>query len=327
MEKAVSSIHRISVVIPVYQGEKTLPMLLRELLPITKETVSHAKNHFLVTEIVLVHDCGPDDSGATIQALAEANSCIKPVWLSKNFGQHPATLAGMASSTGDWVVTMDEDGQQNPADIGLLLDTAMSEGAQLVYAKPSNPPPHGFLRNFLSKGAKKTATFLLGNQEIGHFNSFRLVRGDIARSLAAYCGNGVFLDVALFWITARISRSPVFLRKEQDRPSGYSFRKLFGHFWQLLLTSGTRPLRLITFMGFGSLILAILISVYAVWVKFYLAGSVQGWASIVIVVAFFSGCILMSLGVIAEYMAVTMSIVMGKPLYVVATRPTPSRKG
>jgi len=317
--------HRLSVVIPVYQGEKTLHSLIAELAPFTKETVSKGGNHFLITEIVLVHDCGPDNSGATIKTLADAHPFVKPVWLSKNFGQHPATLAGMASSTGDWVVTMDEDGQQNPSDISLLLDTATREGAQLVYGRPSNPPPHGLIRNTLSKGAKKAATFLLGNREIGHFNSFRLLRGDIARSLAAYCGNGVFLDVALFWITARVSRCSVFLRREQDRPSGYSFRKLFGHFWQLLLTSGTRPLRLITFMGFGSLILAVFIAVYAVWVKFFLAIPVQGWASIVIVVAFFSGCILMSLGVIAEYMAVTMSIVMGKPLYVVTTHPTSPR--
>ncbi len=317
---------RISVVIPVYQGEKSLPLLLCEITPLTNETVSASGHRFIVTDIVLVHDCGPDDSGTTIKALAEAHPFVRPVWLSKNFGQHPATLAGMASSTGDWVVTMDEDGQQNPADIGTLLDTAMKEGAQLVYAKPSNPPPHGVIRNTLSKGAKKVATFLLGNREIGHFNSFRLVRGDIARSLAAYCGNGVFLDVALFWITARVSRSPVLLRREQDRPSGYSFRKLFAHFWQLLLTSGTRPLRLITLMGFGSLILAIFIAGYAVYAKFWLAVPVQGWASIVIVVAFFSGCILMSLGVIAEYMAVTMSIVMGRPLYVVSTRPTPPRR-
>lgn len=314
--------YRISIVIPVYQGEKTLAELVKEITPFTKETVSKDGHSFLVTDIVLVHDCGPDDSGKTIKALAEAHSFVKPVWLSKNFGQHPATLAGMASSTGDWVVTMDEDGQQNPTDISLLLDTALREGAQLVYAKPANAAPHGLIRNLLSMGAKRIATFLLGNREIGHFNSFRLLRGDIARSLAAYCGNGVFLDVALFWITARVSRCSVVLRREQDRPSGYSFKKLFGHFWQLLLTSGTRPLRLITIMGFGSLVLAVLITAYALYVKFYLSVPVQGWASIVIVVAFFSGCILTALGVIAEYMAVTMSIVMGKPLYVVTTKPT-----
>ena len=321
-----STPYRISVVIPVYQGEQSLPTLLEELKPLATETVSRAGNRFLVTEVVLVHDCGPDDSGKTIQALADAHPFVRPVWLSKNFGQHPATLAGMASSTGDWVVTMDEDGQQNPADVGPLLDTAIEEGAQLVYAQPADPPPHGVFRNALSRGAKKAATFLLDNNEIGHFNSFRLLRGDIARSLAAYCGNGVYLDVALFWMTARVSRCKVGLRRGLERPSGYSLRKLFRHFWTLLLTSGTRPLRLITVMGFSSLILAVLIAAYAVWVKFYRGTPVEGWASIVIVVAFFSGCILMSLGVIAEYMVVTMSIVMGKPLYVVASRPTPPRR-
>ncbi len=320
------TLERISVVIPVYQGEKTLPTVVQELQRFTEEKTTPAGHRYKVIEVILVHDCGPDDSGATIARLAKAHPFVRPVWLSRNYGQHPATLAGMASSTGDWVVTMDEDSQQNPADIARMLDTAFTDGAQLVYAKPTNPPPHGMLRNFLSRTAKRVATMLIGNKNITKFNSFRLVTGEIARSLAAYCGNGVFLDVALFWITERITVCPVMLRKEQKRVSGYTFKRLLRHFWQLLLTSGTRPLRFITVMGFGSLILAVLITAYAVYVKFWLQVQVQGWSSIVIVVAFFSGCILMSLGIIAEYMAVTMSIAMGRPLYVVATRPTPPRQ-
>jgi glycosyltransferase involved in cell wall biosynthesis len=326
MSPSEHALHRLSIVIPVYRGEKTLPVLMDELKVYTDEKKTPSGHSYKVIEIILVHDCGPDDSGGTIERLAKAYSFVRPVWLSRNFGQHPATLAGMASSTGDWVVTMDEDSQQNPADIAKMLDTAVNAGAQLVYAKPMNPPPHGPIRNFFSRTAKKIATFLIGNKEIGNFNSFRLLTGEIARSLAAYCANGVFLDVALFWMTDRMTVCPLMLREEQDRPSGYSFKKLFGHFWKLLLTSGTRPLRLITILGFCSLILAILITAYAVYVKFWLQIQVQGWSSIVIVVAFFSGCILMSLGIIAEYMAVTMSIAMGRPLYVVATRPTPPRK-
>ena len=112
------------------------------------------------------------------------------------------------------------------------------------------------------------------------------------------------------------------LRNEMDRPSGYSYIKLLGHFWHLLLTSGTRPLRLITLMGFGSMVLAGAIAGYALYAKFHSEVPVRGWTSLVIVVAFFSGSILTALGVIAEYLAVTMSIVMGKPLYVVGTKPT-----
>jgi undecaprenyl-phosphate 4-deoxy-4-formamido-L-arabinose transferase len=231
-------------------------------------------------------------------------------------------MAGMASATGDWVVTLDEDGQQDPADICRMLDTALNESLQLVYAKPTNLPSHGWLRNTLSRTAKKITIKLLNNSPMGKFNSYRLIDGEIARTLAAYCGSGVYLDVGLYWMVGRIGHCSLELRNEMDRPSGYSYSKLFGHFWNLILTTGTRPLRIITVMGFCSVILSIIITAYALYGKFFLDTPVQGWASLLIVVAFFSGATLTSLGVIAEYLAVTMGIVMGKPLYVVSTKPT-----
>ena len=313
---------RVSIVIPVYRGERSLPVLIGEIAPMTLEQTTPKGNHFVVSEVLLVHDCGPDRSDITLENLGARHSFVRPVWLSRNYGQHAATLAGMASATGDWVATLDEDGQQDPSDIGHMLDAALADSLQLVYAQPINPPPHGWLRNTLSRTAKFIAARLLKDSEVGRFNSFRLVDGEIARTLAAYCGNGVYLDVGLFWITARIGHAPVRLRSEMGRPSGYSYLKLLGHFWNLILTTGTRPLRLITLLGFGSMVLAIAIAGYAIYGKLFGNVPVQGWASLLIVVAFFSGCILTALGVIAEYLAVTMAIVMGKPLYVVGSRPT-----
>ncbi len=313
--------HRVSVVIPVYCGEKTLPILIEEIVPLTSVQTTPNGVAYIVGEVILVHDCGPDRSDMVLESLSKKFEFVRPVWLSKNYGQHPATMAGMASATGDWVVTIDEDCQQDPADIGLMLDCAINSSFQLVYAQPINPPPHGWLRNILSKTAKKITAMLLV-KKIGKFNSFRLVDGDIARTLAAYCGSGVYLDVGLFWIAGRTGHCPLRLRTELDRPSGYSYFKLFGHFWTLILTTGTRPLRLITIMGLCSLAIAIIISGYAIYGKFFNNDPVQGWASLLIVVSFFSGATLTSLGVIAEYLAVTMGIVMGKPLYVVANKPT-----
>jgi undecaprenyl-phosphate 4-deoxy-4-formamido-L-arabinose transferase len=203
-----------------------------------------------------------------------------------------------------------------------MLDVAIRNSLQLVYVKPVNPPPHGLLRNFFSRCAKKLSRGLLGNRTLGSFNSFRLIDGEIARTLAAYCGGGVYLDVGLFWITGRVGHCPARLRAEAGRPSGYSFIKLIGHFWNLVLTTGTRPLRLITLLGVGSIVLATFIAGYALYSKFSGRVPVAGWASLLIVVSFFSGAILTALGVIAEYLAVTMGIVMGKPLYVVSTKPT-----
>ena len=237
-------LHHISLVIPVYRGESTLARLMQEVAGLTVEQRSPGGVPFIISEVLLVHDCGPDRSDKAIEDLSIQHPFIRPVWLSRNFGQHAATLAGMASATGNWVATIDEDGQQNPADIGRLLDSALAGALQLVYAQPTNPPPHGWLRNLASLTAKTITSKILNNQ-IGKFNSFRLVDGEIARTLAAYCGNGVYLDVGLFWITGRIGHCPVELRIELDRPSGYSYIKLIGHFWNLVLTTGTRPLRLI----------------------------------------------------------------------------------
>jgi glycosyltransferase involved in cell wall biosynthesis len=313
---------RVSIVIPVYAGERTLPALMAEIAPLTQPQSTPGGHSFVVCEVLLVHDCGPNGSDKTLEALGTQYPFVQPVWLSKNYGQHAATLAGMASATGDWVVTIDEDGQQNPLDIGAMLDLALGQSLQLVYAQPTNPPPHGVVRNLLSGAAKAISTRVLGNRGLGRFNSFRLVDGEIARTLAAYCGNGVYLDVGLFWITGRIGHCPLQLRHEMDRPSGYSYLRLLGHFWRLVLTTGTRPLRLITIMGLVSMVLALAVAAYALHAKVYGQVPVQGWASLLIVVAFFSGSILAALGVIAEYLAVTMGIVMGKPLYVVSTKPT-----
>ena len=317
-----STAQRVSIVIPVYQGEKTLPILIDEIAALTNQQVTPGGIPFVVCEVVLVHDCGPDRSDLTLETLEEKFPFVQLVWLSRNYGQHAASMAGMASATGDWVVTLDEDGQQDPSDIGRLLDTALNESLQLVYAQPTNLPNHGWLRNILSRTAKAITIKLLHNSPMGRFNSYRLIDGEIARTLAAYCGNGVYLDVGLYWMVGRIGHCPLQLRIEMDRPSGYSYVKLFGHFWNLILTTGTRPLRLITIMGFCSLILSIVITAYALYGKFILEVPVQGWASLLIVVAFFSGATLTSLGVIAEYLAVTTGIAMGKPLYVVSTKPT-----
>ncbi len=313
---------RISIIIPVYRGEKSLPSLLAELLPLTEPQQTAGGKEFVISEVLLVHDCGPDRSDIVLESLSAQYRFVRPLWLSRNYGQHAATLAGMASSTGDWVVTMDEDGQQNPRDISRMLDCAIDGSLQLVYAQPTNTPPHGWLRNTASSVAKAISTKLLGNKLIGKFNSFRLIDGEIARTLAAYCGNGVYLDVGLFWITGRVGHCPVILRTEFERPSGYSLIKLIGHFWHLVLTTGTRPLRLITLFGIFSVFLSLLITIYVLYGKLIGNVPVQGWASLLIVVSFFSGSILTALGVIAEYLAVTMGIVMGKPLYVVSTKPT-----
>lgn len=316
---------RLSVVVPVYKGERTLEALTAEIIPLTQPQKTPSGHPFVVTELVFVWDSAVDGSAEVMQALAAKHSFVVPVWLSRNYGQHAATLAGMASTSGDWVATIDEDGQHNPADLGRMLDAARSEGALLVYARPTNPPPHGFLRNLCSRGAKSLVSFLVGDKRIVHFQSFRLVNGEIARSLAAYCGQGVYLDIALSWVADKLAICPVEVRRDDQRASGYNYSRLIGHFWRLILTAGTRPLRLIAVLGVFSMMVALGISVKAFWEKWFNQVPVAGWTSLIVVLSFFSGVTLFALAVIAEYLGLSLSMAMGKPTYLTVSRPSGKR--
>ncbi|MBT8583016.1 glycosyltransferase [Polynucleobacter paneuropaeus] len=313
---------QISIVIPVYLGEKTLRNLIDEIKPLTECSITQTGVDFQVLEVILVHDCGPDQSDKIIEELANEYKFIRPIWLSRNFGQHAATLCGMSSSRGDWVLTVDEDGQHNPFYLEEMLDIATSQSLQIVYGRPTNSAPHGFIRNIFSLLAKYIASKLLGRTfELTNFSSFRLIDGEIARILAAYCGRGVYLDVGLSWVSSRVGFSSVILREEK-RKSGYSYRKLFHHFWTLIFSSGTGPLRMIALIGAFSVAISFCLFGYAMYAKWVIHSAVQGWTSLLIITSFFSGLIMFSLGVVAEYLAITAGIVMGRPLYIVSSRPT-----
>ena len=313
--------HRLSVVVPVYQGERSLVALMAELEALTSPFLTPRGHTAVVTEVLLVHDNGPDDSARVMRELAAAHPFVRTVWLSRNFGQHPATLAGMASSGGDWIVTMDEDGQHDPAAIVDLLDTALTERADLVYAKPVNEAPHGFLRNSASKLAKQLARSSSQRGTTDYF-SYRLVLGEIGRAVAAYAGRGVYLDVALNWVARYAVTCPVTLRAEVDRPSGYSFRSLTSHFWRMVVTGGTRPLRLVSVLGLIFAVAGIVLALYFVVAKSFFRSTLPpGWPSLMVALLICSGAILFSLGIIAEYVGVAVNMAMGRPLYLIVSDP------
>ncbi len=311
----------VSVVIPVYQGQETLPSLIQELASLTKAQKTPEGREFAVGEVILVWDRGPGASDQTIRELAHKWDFVRPLWLSRNFGQHAATIAGMSSSGGEWIVTMDEDGQQDPQYIADLIDCAYREHAQLVYGTPTNPVPHSWFRNTASKWTKKLFAQSLANGEFAEFNSYRLILGEIGRSVAAYTGAGVYLDVALSWVVADSRQCPVVARSEGRPAANYSYRKLSSHFGRLIISSGTKPLFFVSALG----VIFFLFGVLAVaWIVIgtLLGGElIAGWASTFSALMIIGGTVLLSLGIVAQYVGVATNMSLGKPLYVVVRDP------
>ena len=181
--------HTISIVVPVYQGEKTLDVLAGEIEPLTKVCLTPHGHPIRVAEaVILVDDGGPDRSDETIRRLVTTTPFIRPVWLSRNFGQHAATIAGMSSTGSEWIVTMDEDGQFDPAESGICW---MSPSPR---TRSSSTAPHGtatWLRPQPRFSYGEDALHsLLGDRSAVKFTSFRLMLGEVGRGAAAYVGPG-----------------------------------------------------------------------------------------------------------------------------------------
>ncbi len=297
---------RIAVVVPVFRGEHTLPGLVAPHPPPRDPGRTAGGLPYRITEVVLVDDRGPDGSADVIRALAEAHDRVLAVHLARNSGQHGATLAGVSSSTADWVVTMDEDGLHDPADIPGLLDAAFAGRSRLVYAVPVDPPPHGRLRNAASRAVKRLARSVLMPGRRVDFSSYRLVHGDLARTLARDAGPNL-----------EPAGHPVRYRSEGRPAESYSFRRLRQHFWRLVLSSGTRPLRLIAFGGTAFSLLGI--GVAAVVVRLGLSGGAgyTGWASTLAAVLVVGGVLMLVLAALAGYLAIVYATLMGRRAYVV----------
>lgn len=316
--------HGISVVVPVYRGEHTIRGLVAELVRFTEPTATPGGALFVVEEIILVHDNGPDRSDVVMQELAREHDVVRPLWLSRNFGQDAATIAGMSAARADWIVTMDEDGQHDPRFLAAFLDTALTERADLVYSRPTNTRPHGFLRNLTSRGAKVVLATVFAFPDSTRFESYRLIRGDIGRQLADVASNGVYLDVALTWVVDSVAQAPVELRAEGREESGYNYRRLFSLFWKMVLCTGTRGLRLVSMLGVTLAAIGAIIAGVVVYSALTTDNwAPEGWASIIVVLLLCSGATLFSLGLIAEYLGVALHILVGKPLYLTVDSPRP----
>jgi polyisoprenyl-phosphate glycosyltransferase len=308
----------LSVVVPVYRAGPALSDVVTEVLEVADRVELASGVSLRLDELLLVCDnpALPLAERHRLVELERADHRVRVVWLTRNFGQHPATVAGIVSTNGDWITTMDEDGQHDPAQVAAMLHVAADEGAPLVYARPTNAPPHGMMRNAASRTAKALFRVLSGSR--GEFHSFRLIEGSVARSACAYMGDSVYLDVAMNWSCGEGARCPMEMRAEGSS-SSYNYRRLLSHFWRMVLSTGARPLRLVALLGVVIALAGVVIALYVAQRR--LTGafeSTPGWASVMISQMLLAGGVFVTLATLAEYISFAVRNSIGKPLYVIA---------
>jgi undecaprenyl-phosphate 4-deoxy-4-formamido-L-arabinose transferase len=182
----------ISVVIPVYNSQKTLIELTQRIMTAMQAICSHY-------EIILVNDGSRDDSWKMIQSLmAQHPSLIRGFNLMRNYGQHNALLCGIRAAQYEITVTMDDDLQHMPEEIHKLIEK-MDEGFDVVYGIPEKLV-HSLWRNFSSKASKYFLAKVLNINRIKYMSSFRAFKTDLRRSFAGFNSPNVIIDALLTWV-------------------------------------------------------------------------------------------------------------------------------
>ena len=296
----------ISVVVPVYNGAATLPALVARLLT----ALPPLTDRF---EIVFVNDGSRDRSWELLERLADPR--IRAIDLMRNYGQHNALLVGIRAATNEVVITIDDDLQHPPEEIGRLLEK-LTEGPDVVYGYPAKEQ-HTMWRALASRITKWALQGAMGADVARSISAFRAFRTNVRDGFASYRSPYVNLDVLLTWGTDRFAAVPVRHDPRAAGVSNYSFRKLLVHALNMATGFSTFPLHLASLMGFALTLFGVGVLLFVVLRLWIEGGSVPGFPFLASIVAIFSGAQLFALGIIGEYLARVHFRTMDRPAYAI----------
>jgi glycosyltransferase involved in cell wall biosynthesis len=301
----------VSVVVPVYNSERTLEELVARLKaavgPVTRSL-----------DILLVNDGSADHSWDVVQRLARAHAEVRGISLVRNHGQHNALLCGIREARGDVIVTIDDDLQNRPEDVPALV-ARVGEGYDVVYGVPKQQH-WGVMRGVASRVTKMVLQSAMGATTASMVSGFRAIRAEVREAFGGYTAIFVNLDVLLTWGASRFAVVMVDHDPRRVGRSNYSFRRLVRHTFNMMTGFSTLPLQLATGVGFGFTLFGMGVLAYVLG-RYLLQGvAVPGFAFLASIIAIFSGAQLFALGIFGEYLARVFHRSTGQPSYTVRER-------
>lgn len=299
---------KISVVSPVYRGEKMVSELVRRNV----EAMDSIEVDY---EIILVNDASPDESWRTIEQECKKNPKVKGLNLSRNFGQHYAITAGLSYAQGEWIVVMDCDLQDRPEEIPNLYAKAQ-EGYDIVLARRVNKQ-FGFFKKLSSslfhymfdklsgsKTDESVANFgIYSKQVIAEYNKVP----EYARSFQSIIGYLGFKTTAI----------EVEHAERAEGKSSYNLRRLLKLSFDIIISNSNKPLRFAVGLGFGMSCLSFILAAYNVLAKLLGIILVEGYTTTIFSIWFVGGLLLFVMGILGLYIGKIFDQVKGRQLFIV----------
>ncbi|MFK8013674.1 MAG: glycosyltransferase family 2 protein [Marinicellaceae bacterium] len=299
---------KISVVVPVYYGA----ILVDELVDRLDASIAGIVE---VYEIILVEDGSPDQSWEAIKKACANNKHVKGIKLSKNFGQHYAITAGLQIATGDWVVVMDCDLQDQPEEIPKLYAKAQ-EGYDIVFAKRVVRQDR-FLKKLSSLLFYKVFGYLTGTEQDATVSNFGIYSEQAIEAVLSMKDHIRYFPTMIQWVGFQTSKVEVEHSSRGEGKSSYSWGRLLMLASDNIIAFSDKPLRLTVKLGFAMAAISFVVGIIYLVQYFLGAITVMGFTSIIITISFLSGLIIMILGIIGLYLGKAYEQTKGRPNFII----------
>jgi len=306
-----TTIPLISVVIPVYKAENCLDELYQRL----KDALQTITLDF---EIVLVEDCGGDNSWQVIERLSAADPRVHGIQFSRNFGQHYGITAGLDYCHGDWVVVMDCDLQDSPEEIPRLYAKAL-DGYDVVLARRGTrcDPP---LKRITSWLFYKIFSFLADIEYDGESGNFRIISRKVVANFRRMQEQLRFFGGLVQWMGFPTASIEVKHAERFEGKSTYTFAKLWKLAFETIIAHSDKPLRLAVRFGFLMTAFSFFYGVYLFGNALLYSSPIPGWSSLIVSLYFIGGIIIGTLGILGIYIGKTFDESKKRPLYIIRRR-------
>ncbi len=295
----------ISIIIPVYNSEE----IIEELNNLLFRTLSNQ----ISFEIIFVNDCSTDGSWQKITAISETYDDITGINLFKNSGQDNAILAGLRISKGNYCVVMDDDLQHLPTDI-LKLYNECKKGFDVCYANFITRKQN-VIKQIGSNINGKIAEILVSKPKGIYLSPFKIIAKKTINEIIKFAGPYPYIDGIILTITNNITQIESEHQNRMSGKSNYTLSKSVDVFIKLFTGFSVIPLRIATYTGFLATLTGLCLSFKYLYDYFITKDFIEGWTTVVVLIIFFGGLILITLGIIGEYIGRIYLTLNNKPQY------------
>ncbi len=299
----------ISIVVPVYNEEKSIRLMYDRLLA----SMSSISSNF---EIIYVNDGSRDNSFLELVKLSKEDSRVKYINFSRNFGHQIAVTAGLDLSKGDAVVIIDGD-LQDPPEVIPEMYAKHKEGFEVVYGQRLKRKGESFFKKISAKYFYRILKKITSVNIPVDTGDFRLIDRKIVNDLKNMPEQNKFLRGQIAWLGYR--QTSVFFERDERKfgETGYPFSKMLKFALDGITGFSDVPLQFVTKTGIFISFISFLIILYAIFSHFVLEKTITGWTSLIISSMFIGGVQLISIGIIGEYISRINKNVQNRPLYII----------